>query len=168
MRISNFRLLFKIIFNVFILFILVFSYESISKEISNVKIKSLKGRAIETNSFIQSDSPVLILFFSICCNPSIRALEDLRDEFDDLIDEYDLKIILVSIDDPRNTRKIAPLLSSKGIYFDTYLDENSDFIRSMGVAGKPHYIIFDSTGNSIFEKTGYMPNINEEIYDVLK
>ncbi len=158
------------IIKTFFLIILVIIITNIAntKEILNVKIRSIKGEEVETKNFVSREGSVLIVFFSICCNPSLNALDDINDEADKWIEEYDLKIILVSVDDIRNSKKIAPLLSSKGIYFDTYLDENAEFKRAMGVSGKPHYILFDSTGNTIYERTGYMPNIMEDVENAIK
>lgn len=138
-----------------------------AKEISSAKVKALNGRTIDTKTFVDGKRPVLIVFFAICCNPSLNALEDIHDSADDLIDEHDLKIIFISVDDTRNSRKVAPLLKSKGYDYDIYLDENGDFRRAMGVNDRPYYILFDSTGNSIYERAGYMVGVVEEITTAL-
>ncbi len=139
-----------------------------AKAISSAKVKALNGRAVDTKTFVDGQRPVLIVFFAICCSPSLNALEDIHESAEYLIEEHDLKIILISVDDTRNSRKVAPLLKSKGYDYDIYLDENGDFKRAMGVINRPHYILFDSTGNSIYDRAGFMPGIVEELKNALE
>lgn len=139
-----------------------------AKEISSVKVKALNGRTVDTKTFMEGKVPVLIVFFTICCSPSLRALEDIHYVADDLLEKYNVKIILVSVDDSRNSKKVAPLMKSKGYDNDIYLDENGDFTRAMGVSNRPHYILFDSTGHSIYERTGYISGIDKELNNAFK
>ena len=139
-----------------------------STTIPSIKIKSLKGEIVDTKNLGNNGKPFLIVFFGSCCSPSLSAMNNLRENYDVWLEKYNLKIIAVSIDDSRNSKKVAPLAKIKGWQFDIYLDENSDFKRAMNVNNKPHYILFNGKSEIIWQRTGYIEGIEEEIQSTLQ
>jgi len=156
---------FSIIVVLLILFNKVFSQIN---SIPSVKIKNLKGESIDTKYLASDQNPLLIVFFGSCCSPSLKALDGLADNYSELQDKFSLKVIAISIDDSRSSKKVAPLAKGKGWLFDIYLDENSDFKRAMNVNDKPHYILFNEKGEITWQRMGYITGIEEEIQNVLE
>ena len=158
-----------IISTILILIILNFNQVYSQKTtIPSVAIKSLKGEIVDTKNLGNEGKPFLIVFFGSCCSPSLRAMSNLNDNFDSWVEKYGLKIIAISIDDSRNSKKVAPLARGKGWKFEVYLDENSDFKRAMNITNKPHYILFNGKNQIIWQRNGFMEGIEEEISSELE
>ncbi|HPO63665.1 MAG TPA: redoxin domain-containing protein [Candidatus Kapabacteria bacterium] len=139
-----------------------------SKDIPSVSIKNIKGETIDTKNFENGENPFLVVFFGSCCSPSLRAIENLSENYDLWIEKYNLKIFLISIDDTRSSKKVAPLAKGRGWKFEIYLDENSDFKRAMNVNNKPHYILFNGKKEKIWQKVGFIDGIEQEINNELE
>ncbi len=135
--------------------------------IPSVSIKNLKGEIVDTKNFGNGENPFLLIFFGSCCSPSLRAMNAIQENLEDWETNYNLKVIAISIDDTRSSKKVAPLAKGRGWNFEIYLDENSDFKRAMNVNNKPHYILFNGKKEKIWQKVGFIDGIEQEINNEL-
>lgn len=139
-----------------------------SKKIPHVKVKNLKGQVINTKNFDNDGKPFVINFWASWCKPCIVELNNINEVYFDWQDETGVKIIAVSIDDTRNSRKVSPFINGRGWEYEVYLDENGDFKRAMGVNNPPHTFLCDGEGNIVWEHNGYSPGDEDMLYEKIK
>ena len=138
------------------------------KSVPNINLKDLIGKTINTNDFDNDGKPIVISFWATWCKPCLEELSTLADLYDEWIEATGVKIIAVSIDDSRNSKRVAPFVKSKKWNFEVYLDENSDFKRAMGVSNPPHTFLLDKNKNIAFEHNGYAAGDEAHLYEQIK
>ena len=138
------------------------------KKVPSVKIKTLKKEVFNTNKFNNDGKPIVISFWATWCKPCLTELSAINEVYEDWQDETGVKVIAVSIDDSRNSRRVPSFVKGRGWEFEVYLDENSDFKRAMGVNNPPHTFLIDGKGNIVWEHNGYSPGDEEELFEEIQ
>jgi peroxiredoxin len=138
------------------------------KSIPSVNLKDLVGKTINAKDFDNDGKPLVISFWATWCKPCLEELNAMAELYDEWAEETGVKIIAVSIDDSRNSKRVAPLVKAKRWKFEVYLDENSDFKRAMGVSNPPHTFLLDDNKNIIFEHNGYASGDESNLYEKIK
>lgn len=147
--------------------LILFSFNLFSKEnkaIPNVKVKNLKGETVETKTFNNEGKPFVINFWATWCKPCIMELNNIHEVYEKWQQETGVKIIAISIDDVRNSKKVAPFVKGRNWKFEVYLDENGDFRRAMNVNNPPHSFLVNSKGEIVWEHNGYATGDEEYLY----
>lgn len=138
------------------------------RTIPSVKVKDMRGKTIDTKSFDNDGKPMVINFWATWCKPCIKELNNIHDTYVDWVDETGVKIIAVSIDDARNSRRVAPFVKSRGWEYEIYLDENGDFRRAMNVQNPPHTFLVNGEGEIVWQHNGYAPGDENELLEEIK
>lgn len=155
-------------FILLIALLFTFAYPQEKKTIPNTKVKNLKGETIETKTFNNDGKPFVINFWATWCKPCIMELNNIHEVYDKWQQETGVKIIAVSIDDVRNSKKVAPFVKGRNWKFEVYLDENGDFRRAMNVNNPPHSFLVNSKGEIVWEHNGYATGDENYLYDMIK
>ncbi|MBX3044167.1 MAG: TlpA family protein disulfide reductase [Candidatus Kapabacteria bacterium] len=142
--------------------------EPSGKKIPNVKVKDLKGSRISTSDFENGGKPIVINFWATWCKPCLLELNTIHDLYPDWKDETGVKIIAISIDDTRNSSKVAPFVRGRGWKYEVYLDENSDLRRALNVNNPPHTFLLNGKGEIVWEHNGYAPGDEKTLYNEIK
>lgn len=140
----------------------------VQSQIPSVQVKNLKGRNINTSTFNNDGKPFIINFWATWCKPCILELNNINEHYSKWQKEFGVKIIAVSIDDSRNSRRVAPFVKGRGWDYEVYLDENSDLKRALNVNNPPHTFLYDGNGNLVYEHNGYAPGDEDKLYEELK
>ncbi len=158
------------IFAIMLILTFVFINPVLAKDndIPSVTVVDLKNKKVDTKTFSNDGKPLIILFWATWCKPCIQELKAIHDVYDDWKDETGVKIIAMSIDDSRSSKKVAPFVKGRNWNFDVYIDENSDFRRAMNVNNPPHSFIVDGKGNVVWQHNGFAPGDEENMYKELK
>jgi peroxiredoxin len=142
------------------------------KSIPAINLKDLLGKTINSRDFDNDGKPIVISFWATWCKPCIEELNTIAELYDAWNIETGVKVIAISIDDSRNSKRVAPFVKSRKWQFEVYLDENSDFKRAMGVSNPPHTFLLDYSKNVVFEHNGYAAgdelHLLEEIKKAIK
>ncbi len=138
------------------------------KKIPSVKVKNLKGRKVDAAKFDNDGKPYIINFWATWCKPCILELNNINEQYAKWQKETGVKVIAVSIDDSRNSRRVAPFVKGRGWDYEVYLDENSDLKRAMNVSNPPHTFLYDGEGNLVYEHNGYAPGDEDKLFKKIK
>lgn len=152
-----------------ILVLLALTYFSFGQRIPRVTVTDLQGNSVSTRDIIQNDgNPVLLSFWATWCRPCIQELTAFDFEYIDWKEEFNLKIVAVSTDNPRSTNRVGPFVTGRGWEFDFYLDANHDFKRAMNVGDIPHTFLLDGEGNIVWQHTSYTQGDEQKVYEELQ
>lgn len=139
-----------------------------TRKIPAVNIKTVTGESASTKTFDNDGKPFIINFWATWCKPCIQELNTIKDVYDKWQKETGVKIIAVSIDDSRNTSKVAPFVKGRNWKYEVYLDPNGDLKRALNVNNPPHTLLCNSNGEIVWEHNGYAPGDEEELYNQVK
>ena len=120
-----------------ILFCSLFSQD----KLPNYSVKLLNNNSTTLNNL--TDEVTLISFWATWCKPCIRELTAIADLYEDWQEETGVKLVAISIDDTRNSAKVAPFVYGKDWDYDVYLDENGAFKRALNVNSVPHTFLLN-------------------------
>lgn len=137
-------------------------------DLPSAMVKTLDGSSVDTKSFDNDGKPMIISFWATWCKPCVLELNTIMDEYADWQEETGVKLIAISIDDARNTPKVAPFVNGKGWEYDVYLDPNSDFKRVMNVNTVPHTFVLNGDKQVVWQHNAYAPGDEEELYEIVK
>ena len=160
----------KILFTIFSLVLIssaAFGQFS-KKELPNVKVKDLEGGTVMSGDFENEEGPIIVSFWATWCKPCILELVTIADVYEDWVDETGVKLIAISIDDARNSHKVAPFVNGRDWDYEVYIDENGDFKRSMGVGNVPHTFVLNSDKEIVWQHPSYSPGDEEELFKVIQ
>ena len=134
----------------------------------NVVIKDIHGNLINTSTINNGKNLIYLTFWATWCKPCIRELSELNDVYDVWRDEFDVKIVIISVDDIRNTHKVKPFVSGKNWDFETYLDPNGDLRRMMNVNNVPHSFLINDKGEIIWQQNSHTAGDEHRIYEIIR
>jgi thiol-disulfide isomerase/thioredoxin len=137
-------------------------------DLPSAMVKTLEGASVDTKDFDNDGKPMIISFWATWCKPCVLELNTIMDEYYDWQDETGVKLIAISIDDARNTPKVAPFVNGKGWEYEVYLDPNSDFKRVMNVNTVPHTFVLNGDKQVVWQHNAYAPGDEEELYEIVK
>jgi len=137
-------------------------------DIPSVTVLDLKNKKVDTKTFSNNGKPFIILFWATWCKPCIQELKTMHEIYEEWQEKTGVKIIAVSIDDSRSSKKVAPFVNGRGWTFDVYIDENSDFKRAMNVNNPPHSFLVDGKGKIVFQHNGFAPGDEDNLFKELK
>lgn len=146
----------------------LYSAEPTNKKMPDVKVKNLKGSKVSTADFENDGKPIVINFWATWCKPCLLELNTIHELYPDWQKETGVKVIAVSIDDSRNSSKVAPFVRGRNWKFDVYLDENSDLRRALNVNNPPHTFLLNGKGEIVWEHNGYASGDEKELYKEIK
>lgn len=148
-------------------FLLAMTAEASAQTIPSVQLKDLTGSTIDTGTIENDGNPIVICFWATWCSPCKRELNNYMDYYADWQEETGVKIIAVSIDDTRSTKRVAPYFMSSGWEFEILLDPSGDFKRAMGVNNVPHTFVYNGEGELVWSHNNYAEGDEEELYEEL-
>lgn len=128
----------------------------------------MDGKVVNTAEISNNGKPVIISFWATWCKPCIQELANIHDVYADWQKKTGVKIIAVSIDDSRNSKKVRPFIKGRDWTFEVLIDENSDFKRAMNVNNPPHTFLINGKGEIVWEHNGYAPGDENKLFAELQ
>ena len=139
-----------------------------AQELPSTILKTLEGKQIDIKDAISSNGPTVISFWATWCKPCIKELTAFMDYAIDLEEELGVKVLAVSIDDSRNSTRVAPLVQGQGWEYTVLLDENQDLKRNLGIVNVPFTLVLNSKGEIVWKHSGYSPGDEETLAEVVE
>ena len=137
-------------------------------QLAAIKLKSIDGREVSTDTLNNNGKPFIISFFATYCKPCNRELNAIHEVYEDWVEETGVKLYAISIDEAQNVQKVKPLVDGYGWEYEVLLDPNSDFRRAMGVPLVPHVFVIDGNGKVALNRSGYTEGGEEHLIEVVR
>ncbi len=135
---------------------------------SNVTIKTLDGKTVETSVIQNEGKPIIISFWATWCKPCNRELNAIAEVYEEWQNETGVKLVAISIDDVKSASKVKPHVEGNGWEYEVYLDQNQDFKRAMNVVNVPHTFLVNGKGEIVWQHTSYVDGSEEELFELVK
>ena len=133
-----------------------------------VDLKTMDGKSFSTNSIVNDGKPIVISFWATWCAPCKKELNGIAENFDAWQKQTGVKLYAVSIDDSRNSAKVAPYVNGQGWDYTVLLDENSDFKRALNVNNVPHTFVLNANREIVWQNNNYTEGGEAALLEVLK
>lgn len=134
----------------------------------NMNVNDLYGKTTSTSTFINgTGGPILLVFWISTYKVPSKELDAIEEIYDDWKKEFNIRVIVISVDDSRTVSRVMPMVNAKGWSFEFYIDENSDFKRAMNVNSLPHTFVISKNGEIMWQKVGYLDGEENFIYEEL-
>jgi thiol-disulfide isomerase/thioredoxin len=158
-------------FFVFVAFSLVtgvFGQSGAFKKIPLAEVKNLQGKTVSSVEMVQNgDAPVILSFWATWCKPCVTELNAIKEVYEQWQEETGVKLVAVSIDDPRNAARVKPFVHGQMWEYEIYIDENSDLRRAMNVNNIPHTFLLSGSGEVLWQHTSYIPGDEDKLYQLV-
>ncbi len=154
-----------------LLFISLFILQGIfvfAQKLPSAEVKTLDNKTFNTSEISNNGKPIIISFWATWCKPCIKELTNINEEYQDLRDETGVKLIAVSIDEPRSSKRVAPFVNGRAWDYEVLLDVNSDFKRAMNVVNVPHTFLINGEGKIVWQHTSYVDGDEDELFEKVR
>lgn len=141
---------------------------SLHAQLPGIELKDLNGNNVRISDIKNDGKPIVINFWATWCKPCVLELNTIQDDYEELQKETGVRFIAVSIDDVRNTPKVAPFVKSKGWEYEILLDSNEDLKRAMNIQNPPHTFVLDGSGKIVWQHMGYTLGDEIKLFEVIR
>jgi len=133
------------------------------KKLPNITLKNLNGKEVLSSDLSNDGKPMVISFWATWCKPCLSELSAFNDEYEDWVEETEVKIIAISIDDARTNARVKSMVLGNDWPFEVYLNPNQDFKRALSIVNVPHTLVLNGKGEVVWEHSTYNPGSEEEV-----
>jgi cytochrome c biogenesis protein CcmG, thiol:disulfide interchange protein DsbE len=123
------------------------------KQLPSFTLSDLDGKPQSSDSLI-GGGPVLLNFWATWCKPCLAEQPKLK-AFHAEWAAKGLRVLSISIDDPRTAKQVKPFVHRHGIEFPVYLDSNQEAYRKLGGRAVPFNVLVGSGGEVLSVTMGY-------------
>jgi len=146
----------------------LYAQEGKARKIPAVEVKALDGSTFNTSSIDNNGKPIIIDFWATWCKPCVTELTNISDVYAKWKKETGVKVIAISIDDARNTAKVAPFVNGKNWDYEVYIDPNGDFKRAMNVNTVPHTFLLNGKKEIVWQHNSYAEGDEDKLFELVK
>ncbi len=123
------------------------------KRLPSFTLTDLDGKPHSSETLI-GGGPVLLNFWATWCKPCLAEQPKLK-AFQAEWAAKGLRVLSISIDDPRTAKQVKPFVHRHGIEFPVYLDSNQEAYHKLGGRAVPFNVLVGSSGEVLSVTMGY-------------
>jgi len=136
------------------------------KKLPRLTITDLDGKKHKVEEFL-GEGPVLLNFWATWCKPCLAELPKVAEFQKEWADKTGLKLIAVSIDDPRTQKQIKPFVHTHKFEFPVYTDSNQEALRKLGGRGVPFNVLISRDGIILDAHSGFKESDTEKWVELM-
>jgi len=125
-----------------------------ARKIPRLSVTDLEGKTHELSEFL-GEGPVLLNFWATWCKPCMAELPKVEAFHRKWAERTGLRLIAVSIDDPRSQKQIKPFVHRQGFEFPIFTDSNQEALRKLGGRGVPFNVLIGVDGDILDAHSGF-------------
>lgn len=144
-----------------------FSIGLYAQDASNLTLISIDNEQVVLEEILEDHDYVMVAFWATWCKPCLDELEAYNDGYEELMEEFNLEILAVSVDDTRSNSKVKPLVASQAWDFPVFTDANKELMRSFHFSFVPSIAIMNKEGEIIYRHVQYTPGDEDEVFEFL-
>ena len=120
-------------------------------------IEDMSGAAVASDTIGVEGKPMLVVFWATWAKPAILALNTIHPLHEGWTKATGAPVVIVSIDDARNYRKVKPFVDGHEWTYASYLDPSQALASKMGAKDVPVAYVLDSKRNVVQTFQGFEP-----------
>ncbi len=133
------------------------------------EIIDLNGKKHMFSEVVAStEKPIIVSFWATWCVPCIKELDAISDVYPDWQEETGVRLIAISVDDEKTSRRIKPMVNGRGwTDYEIYHDYKGELQRALNINSVPYLIVIHKN-KIVYKKNSYTPGSEDELFDFIK
>jgi len=137
---------------------------------ADFNLPDLQGENITLDTLLV-DGPIVVTFWATWCKPCMKELPHLEEMYQEYVDAG-LRIVAITIDDPKTRAKVGPTVKSRGFTFDILLDTEREVYSEYHVSMVPYTLLIDQEKVIRYSRLGFKDGdqkvLEEKVRSLLK
>jgi len=133
------------------------------KQTLTSELTDLNGNKTDSWKIVEPGTATVLVFWKSSSTKCCDNLENLQSAWVDTLKNRGVKLVAICVDCNGNWSHIKPIMNGKNWDFDSYIDLNGDFKRTMGVNEIPCTILLDQNQNMVCRYNGFCSGGSELI-----
>lgn len=122
----------------------------------NVELTDMNGQRVNLSAYGESGEITVINFWATWCTPCKKELNNIVDLYPDWQEDFNVRLVAISIDDARNKAKVKSYVNGQGWDYDVLLDVNGVLKQKLNFQTIPFTVVIDANGNIVERHSGYV------------
>jgi cytochrome c biogenesis protein CcmG/thiol:disulfide interchange protein DsbE len=129
----------------------------------SINIKSLDGKAVNTDAYTKNGKITVVSFWATWCTPCKRELDVINEVYAEWEEKYGLQLLAITIDDARGLTKVPAMVQSKGWEFTVLADSKQELQQALNFQTIPQTFLLNDKGEIVYAHNGYNPGDEIEL-----
>ena len=139
-----------------------------SKKLPDISITDLQGKPVKIQEYAKQSKITIMSFWATWCAPCKRELDAIGELYPDWTENYDVRLVAITIDNARALTQVKPLIAEKGWEFDVLVDSKQELQQALNFQAIPQTFLVDAEGNILYQHEGYTPGDEYELEKLIK
>jgi len=141
-------------------------HHSVTEAEVDILLTGTSGETVFLDDYIKEDKNYLFSIWATWCGPCVNELKEFQKHHHKWLEEYNVELVAISIDKPKDVNKIFDMYESKGWDFTVFHDAMGYTARELEIFGIPQSFLVNKKGEIIKRTKGYkvsLPDIYERL-----
>lgn len=145
-----------------------FRTDNSTKQLPNISIADLQGKPVNIQEYAKKSKITVLSFWATWCAPCKRELDAISELYPTWLEEYNTRLVAITIDNARALTQVKPLIEEKGWEFDVLSDAKQELQQALNFQAIPQTFVVDEAGNILYQHEGYTPGDEYELEKIIK
>jgi thioredoxin-related protein len=125
-------------------------------QIPNLQIKDTIGNFFNLPDYLENDKNYALIIWSAQIPPSISALEDYHNYYNDWVSNYNIEFLIVSIDEENIHDAVIDYVNQQGWQYTLFFSSSEDVMQAFGINAIPYIFLINMSHEIVYEVAGYL------------
>lgn len=139
-----------------------------NKRLPDVTITDLQGKPVNIQEFASNGQVTILSFWATWCAPCKRELDAISELYPQWTEDYNTRLIAITIDNARALTQVKPLIEEKGWEYEVLVDSKQELQQALNFQAIPQTFVVDKEGNIVYQHEGYTPGDEYELEKIIK